>query len=192
MDDILQKSRSTKEEANSLLRNFNLLSILQDYGEVRITGSYQLDLMLKKDIDISLVNDNISVEEFSDLGKKLIDKLNTPSVYYRNTRISHADKRPENSLYWGIKTGDWFLDIWAMSNKVFERADKYISQIKSKLNDKNRKVILLLKNEFINDGTYGKNFSSRELYDAVLNNRVETASQFNTYLKNKSTSNTYV
>lgn len=192
MADILKKSRSTKEEANSLLRHFNLLSILQDYGEVRITGSYQLDVMLKKDIDISIVNDDISVEEFSDLGKKLINKLNTPSVYYRNTRISPVDKRPENSLYWGIKTGDWFIDIWAMSNKVFERADKYISLIKSKLNDKNRKVILILKNEFINNGTYGKNFSSRELYDAVLNNHVETASQFNTYLKNKSTSNQYI
>lgn len=192
MNGILDKSRLVKEEADFLLHKYNLVKILQQYGNVRFTGSYELDLMLKKDIDISLVNDNLSVEKFTELGKELIDKLETPSVYYRNTRITPVENRPENSLYWGIKTGDWFFDIWAMSNKVYQRAEKYIDRIKSKINDRNKKTILSLKNEFIDNNTYGKLFSSRELYDAVLNFDVTTSDQFYSYLENKKDLNFYL
>lgn len=192
MNDILEKSKQTKAEADFLLDKYRLVKILRQFGKVRFTGSYELDLMLKKDIDISLINDNLTVEKFTELGKTLIDKLETPSVYYRNTRINSVENRPENSLYWGIKTGDWFIDIWAMSNKVYQRAEKYIDQIKSKLNDRNKKTILSLKNEFLDNNTYGKQFSSRELYDAVLNNHITTSDQFYLYLKNEKDLNFYL
>jgi len=147
--------------------------------------------MYKKDIDISLINDNLSVQDFTQLGKELIDSLNTSSAYYRNTRITPIDKRPENSLYWGIQPGDWFIDIWAMSSKVYSRAEKYIEKIKSQLTEKSRLIILKLKSEFINNKTYGKSLSSRELYDAVLNHEVKNSEQFNLYLENLSYLNEY-
>ena len=191
MIDIVKKSQTIKEEAIALIQKFDLLSTLRHYGEVKFTGSFELDLMLKKDIDISLVNDDLTVEEFTELGKELIDKLNTPSVYYRNTRITSVEKRPENSLYWGIQVEDWFLDIWAMSSKVYERADKYIKLVKSKLNDENRLIILSLKNDLMEINIYGKGFGSREIYDAVLNYDISTAEQFDLYLSEYRNKNTY-
>ena len=191
MDKYLKQSRLIKKEANNLIEKFNLAYIISQYGHLHYTGSYELDLMYKKDIDISIVNNNISVEEFSQLGKDLIDKLNTPSVYYRNTRITPVEKRPENALYWGVKTGEWWIDIWAMNESVYKRAESYIAEIKSKLNPQNRITILQLKNELLSLNTYGNKFGSRELYDAVLNNNVSSVQSFEKYLKEKAQQNEY-
>ena len=191
MDKYLKQSRLIKKEANNLIEKFNLAYIISQYGHLHYTGSYELDLMYKKDIDISIVNNNISVEEFSQLGKVLIDKLNTPSVYYRNTRITPVEKRPENALYWGVKTGEWWIDIWAMNESVYKRAESYIAEIKSKLNPQNRITILQLKNELLSLNTYGNKFGSRELYDAVLNNNVISVQSFEKYLKEKAQQNEY-
>jgi len=192
MSEILTKSMLIKNEADVLLNKYQLIKILERYGNINFTGSYELDLMYKKDIDISLINDDLSVPEFSQLGKELIDTLNTPSVYYRNTRITPVDKRPENALYWGINTGEWWIDLWAMSNSVFTRADEYIRDIKSKLNDQSRILILELKAELMDTQKYGKDFGSRELYDAVLNHRVKNIEMFNNYLENNRGHNKYL
>jgi hypothetical protein len=191
MNEILKKSQSIKKEAKELLIKDKVLETLENFGQVKFTGSYELDLMFKKDIDISLVNESITVEEFSQLGKELIDKLNTPSVYYRNTRITPVEHRPENALYWGIKTGEWWIDIWAMNESVYKRAESYISEIKSKLNQQNRIIILQLKNELLSLNLYGNKISSRELYDAVLNNNVNSVQSFEKYLKEAAHRNEY-
>ena len=191
MEKYLNQSKLIKKEATILIENFQLAEILSQYGHLHFTGSYELDLMYKKDIDISIVNNNLTVEEFSQLGKDLIDKLDTPSVYYRNTRITPVEKRPENALYWGIKTGDWWIDIWAMSENVYARSDKYIKEVKEKLTTENRNIILELKAKLINKKTYGINFGSRELYDAVLNNNVKTIQDFEKYIREKAHQNEY-
>lgn len=191
MSRILLNSISIKKEAEDLINEYKVIETLKKFGEVHFTGSYELDLMYKKDIDISLVNDNLSVADFTQLGKELIEKLNTPTVYYRNTNITPVEKRPENAFYWGIKTGEWFLDIWAMSREVFLRAENYISEIKSKLNEQNRIIILQLKNELLSLNVYGKKFGSRELYDAVLNNNVSSVADFEIYLNEKANKNEY-
>jgi hypothetical protein len=191
MIEILNHSQAIKNEADELLRKYKVVEIIEKFGQVKFTGSYALNLMYKKDIDISLINDNLSVQDFTRLGKELIDNLNSPSVYYRNTRITPVDKRPENSLYWGIRTSDWFIDLWAMSREVYKRAEKYIEEIKSKLTKKNRLIILQLKSEFLVNKTYGTNFGSRELYDAVLNHKVKSSKQFNLYLEKLSRFNEY-
>ena len=183
MTDPLSISQTIKNEADELLNKYQVVEILSKYGQVNFTGSYKLDLMYKKDVDISLINNNLSVENFTQLGKELIDKLNTPIVYYRNTRITPVENRPENSLYWGIKTDDWFIDLWGMSVEIYERAEKYIEEIKSQLTKENRLIILRLKNEFIKKKSYGISFNSRELYDAVLNHKVKDSEHFNLYLE---------
>lgn len=191
MEQLLQTSTAIKKEADELLHKYQVVEILSKFGRVKFTGSYELNLMYKKDIDITLINDNLSVEDFTKLGKELIDKLNTPNVYYRNTRIHPVEKRPENSLYWGIKTGNWFIDIWAMSTEVYNRAESYIKEIKSQLSEEKKLIILRLKDEFIKKKSYGKNFGSRELYDAVLNHEVKNSKQFNLYLEKLSQLNDY-
>ncbi len=55
MNEILIKSQSIKKEAEELLSKYKVLETLRKFGEVQFTGSYELDLMYKKDIDLSLL-----------------------------------------------------------------------------------------------------------------------------------------
>ena len=78
-----------------------------------------------------------------------------------------------------------------MNKEVYSRADNYIQKIKSKLNSHNKTTILKLKEELIKNKTYGKNFGSRELYDAVLNSAVDSMEKFKAYLEKYSHLNEY-
>jgi hypothetical protein len=191
LNNLYNQSQDIKKEAEELLKNNSISKILSKYGEIKFTGSYELDLMFKKDIDISLINNKLTVPEFTQLGKELIDQLKTPSVYYRNTRINPIEKRPENSLYWGVQIDEWFLDIWAMSKNVYLKSEYYINEIKAKLNQENRNIILSLKYEYLKSKRYSKQFGSRELYEAVLNHDVKTSKEFDKYLSEKSFKNEY-
>ena len=46
-------------EASTILYDYNLLEILEKYGTPNINGSYSLQLMTWRDLDIHLENDEI-------------------------------------------------------------------------------------------------------------------------------------
>src|SRR5579863_7558134 len=52
---LLTQSRMWQEEADKLLDNSQLYSILSKLGDVRFTGSYDYNVMLGADIDIYVI-----------------------------------------------------------------------------------------------------------------------------------------
>lgn len=62
MKDILIKSSEIQNEADEILFERGLHKILQKFGEPNYVGSYELKLMLKKDLDISLINPSLTLE----------------------------------------------------------------------------------------------------------------------------------
>lgn len=183
MTEYLKISESIESEADYILGQRGVRSVLDKYGTVKYAGSYYFNLMMKRDLDISLISESISDEEFFLLGNELSLLLKPHSMFYRNTRIKHIENRPAMGLYWGIQFDDWNLDIWAIPMKEYHASEIYMEKIRASLDDELRHIILKLKYEFMNDGSYGKTFGSRELYDAVLNCNVKTAEEFNLYLK---------
>ena len=61
-------NENIKKEANEILNEKGLFSILAAYGKVNISGSYSLDLMTWKDLDIYLEAENITKKKFFKLG----------------------------------------------------------------------------------------------------------------------------
>ncbi|MGE5499555.1 MAG: hypothetical protein ACM3Q2_15850 [Syntrophothermus sp.] len=182
MTEHLKISRSIKSEADYILEQRGVRTILERYGTVKFAGSYHFNLMMKRDLDISLINETISSEGFFLLGNELSHLLKPHSMFYRNTGIKHIQNRPSMALYWGIQFEDWNLDIWAVPISEYIASEIYMEKIAASLTAENRDVILKLKYELMNNGSYGKTFGSKELYDAVLNCNVKTAEEFNKYL----------
>lgn len=176
-------SRSIKAEADQLLENRGLLKVLSKYGDVKYTGSYRLDLMMKKDMDITLVSGDNSTEEFFRLGYEISLLFNAHSMFYRNTIIKSAANRPDNGLYWGIQFEDWNLDIWLLTYEEYEKSEKYIVSVLNSLDAEKIDTILRLKYELLEGPYYGRTFSSRELYDSVINHDVKTSEDLFRYLQ---------
>ena len=182
----LQKQNiQIKKEADEILYTRGVIDILKLYGLPHISGSYELDLMTWRDLDIYLEVDNISETDFFILGGKIASALNPLKMSFRNELIGKTKGLP-NGLYWGIYLGDerngaWKIDIWAINKTECKRLLHYCEEIKNKLNHSNSLEILNIKSQCWQDPEYRKSYISMDIYEAVLENNINTIEGFIEY-----------
>jgi hypothetical protein len=176
-----------KKEADVILYKKGLHGILQKYGEVKVGGSYILNLMTWRDLDIYLVNDKLAVASFFELGKQMAEILSPVKMHYRNERISKSKSLPEG-LYWGTYLGDerkdsWKIDVWCLPYAQWKNLNKGSEQIKSQLTPRNRKIILEIKERCWRQPAYRFDFTSIDIYDAVLEQGITNYKDFAGFIK---------
>lgn len=177
---------SIKKEADEILNgNGGLLRILEGYGKVSVSGSYFLDLMTWRDLDIYITSDDINEESFFALGKDISLCLKPSKMSYRNELIGRTSHLPKG-YYWGcytnINANAWKVDVWSISQEEFDEKEKAIHDLKSQLNEGQRMVILSLKNGVYSHPLYRKQFFSVDIYHAVIHDNVNNADDFKEWL----------
>lgn len=165
--DLIKISKSFHLSADSLLKKSNLINKLSKYGEVSLTGSYNLDLMMDGDIDIFIIDRNINKEKsISILNDLIIDGYFNGYFYYDWTKRKH--KGFPKGYYIGLKTNfkniKWKIDIWLITD-IYKPAEKLMNFVRANLNEKNKKIILDLKYKAKNKNL---NLQSSEIYLKVL------------------------
>ena len=187
-EDLSQLNLKIRKEADSILYTQGLKLILDDYGTAHVSGSYELNLMTWRDLDIYLES-NISEEQFFEMGNKLAQLLKPVKISFRNERIARTKGLP-NGLYWGIylgneRAGSWKIDIWAVDTKELESLLEYRNKIKNRLTETTRKRILDIKSQCWQNPKYRKSFTSTDIYDAVLDDCISCYDEFQLYLKGR-------
>lgn len=188
LEELLEQNKRIKEEAEGILCEKKVLQILNAFGEPHVSGSYALDLMTWRDLDIYLEVELISEERFFQLGSKLCEALSPLRMHFRNERVAKTDGLPDG-LYWGIYLGDerqgaWKIDVWAVCAKERERLINYCEAIKEQLNDGASTAILSIKSQCWHDPEYRRVYSSSDIYEAVLRGGVRDLEGFWNYLTN--------
>jgi len=187
-EDLSQLNLKIRKEADSILYTQGLKLILDDYGTAHVSGSYELNLMTWRDLDIYLES-NISEEQFFEMGNKLAQLLKPVKISFRNERIARTKGLP-NGLYWGIylgneRAGSWKIDIWAVDTKELESLLEYRNKIKNRLTETTRKRILDIKSQCWQNPKYRKSFTSTDIYDAVLDDCISCYDEFQLYIKGR-------
>ena len=105
-----------RTEADRLLES-GLRALLADYGDVHVVGSYALDLMTWRDLDIHLVRERLDVPAFFTLGGEIAALLQPHRMHFRDESCVATPGLPKG-LYWGIylgneRAGAWKIDVWA-------------------------------------------------------------------------------
>jgi len=164
---LLKLSNYLHDDADVLLKKTDLIKKLSKYGEVSISGSYDLNLMMDGDIDLFIINKKINKQKSIDILKDLIMQNDFNGyLYYDWTKRKH-DGFPEG-YYIGLKTDfrerKWKIDIWLVK-EVYKPTEKLMNFIKSNLNEKNKKIILDLKYKA---KTNNSNLRSSDIYKKVL------------------------
>jgi len=182
-------SASLRTEADIILYNRGLLDILREYGLPNVSGSYTLDLMTWRDLDIYLEAEAFSEERFFELGGRIATALAPSRMHFRNERVAQTQGLPLG-LYWGVyfdlsDCQSWKVDIWCVESEECRRLLAHASSVLEKLTSDNRQVILTIKSECWNHPEYRRGFSSNDIYAAVLENNISTFGQFREYLKAK-------
>lgn len=165
--DLIKISKSLHLDADSLLKKSNLINKLSKYGEVFISGSYKLDLMIDGDIDIFIINRNINKEKsVGILNDLIVDGYFNGYFYYDWTKRQRTGF--PRGYYIGLKTNfkdiKWKVDIWLIQD-IYKPAEKLMKFVQANLNEKNKKLILDLKYKAKNKNL---NLRSSEIYLKVL------------------------
>jgi len=172
-------------EADRILHERGLLALLDRYGRPEVTGSYQLDLMTWRDLDIYVVAADWTVDRFFDLGRDLSRAFEPRRMNFRNERIARTPGLPEG-LYWGVyldagQGQEWKLDIWAMAPAQYDGFRDYCPAILKRLTPATREAIMAIKSVCCTRPGYRKDFHSTDIYTAVLDHGIRTLAEFDAH-----------
>lgn len=165
----------TKDEAEAILIELDLLPRLNKYGEARVVGSAALDLIVKPDLDIHLLTDAEDLmPTVHAVSSYLLDQ---PKV--REVRIT--DWRKESGVKIGVDafpapSGNWSIDIW-ITNDRRTTAFEFVQQLNANLTDDQRRAILKIKEHFFQLGELRDGLSLR-IYKAVVEKDIRTVEEF--------------
>ncbi|HJP95428.1 MAG TPA: hypothetical protein VJ875_26000 [Pyrinomonadaceae bacterium] len=178
-----------RAEADVLLYELGLKKLIEEYAPVHITGSYALQLMVWRDLDIMMNAPGITVGQFFDLGKRITVLLAPWKMFFTNSRENSSNDYP-SGLYWGIRMGDikrgaWKIDLWAFDSDQFREKVLEGEALKSRLTEKNRLIILDLKGQLWDKPEYRDTITSQDIYAAVLDREVKTLDEFFRFIKKK-------
>lgn len=189
MHPLLAQNERLKREADSLLLQNGVLAHLQQFGVPHVTGSYALDLMTWRDLDIYLQTDTITESAFFQLGAGLAERLQPLKMSYRNELRAQTPALPAGR-YWGIYLGDerqgaWKVDVWVVGQQECQRLLAFVANIIRKLTPEAALRILQIKTACWQHSAYRRSFGSSDIYDAVLNAGIVDVGGFTDYLKQK-------
>lgn len=167
--------------ADKLLYEYGLWDKLNNLGKAHIIGSYRMDMIVNNDLDIDVLNTEMSNKKLYELTKYIIDTFN-PVWYEAKQEVNEAGK---TVWFHGFETtilGElWNIDIWFFDEETIDKAKAYCDNIceKIKNNIDKKEAIISIKKELINRKLYGfDKYRSVDVYSAVIDENVSTAYEF--------------
>ena len=181
-NNLIETDQLIRREADKILHQKGLLSLLKRYGTPHVAGSYVLQLMTWRDLDIYLEADEIVEARFFHLGGQIASILCPVRMHFRNERIGQTEGLPRG-LYWRVylgdeRRGDWKIDIWTLDGGQYQQALAYEADLARQLTPETRLSILRIKSQCWQDPGYRRSFSSQDIYRAVLEEGVTSMNEF--------------
>ncbi|MDP9313258.1 MAG: nitrous oxide reductase accessory protein NosL [Chloroflexota bacterium] len=188
MENLTRRPALLRTEATRLLQN-GLLDVLQQYGSPHVVGSYALDLMVWRDLDLQLVTDDLNLAQCFTLGGALASLLMPVRMHFRNEHIARTPGLPQG-YYWGLYLGEtahggWKIDVWATDRDQYAALCSAQDALRGTLTPEMRRAILEIKAVVWNHPGYRQTFTSQDVYHAVVQHGVTTVDEFWTFLRQK-------
>jgi hypothetical protein len=176
-EQLLHHQRLLQEEAQSVLKELNVVELLGAGGVVRQTGSTVLGLMVWRDIDLQVSSPRLSIERAFKIMHPLLTHPYIKHMRYLNQsdhfKLADLDERYFFMVYYERPgQAEWKLDIsfWLGEG------------VRPELTPETRLTILRIKDVWYQLPAYRVEVASTDIYDAVLHHGVRTLSEFDQYL----------
>jgi hypothetical protein len=189
---LLATQAKLQSEADAIVGKLELDWLLSKIGCPMRVGSSALGLMVRRDIDITVICktlDEGTQRAVIELGGKLAMCAFIGSVCFRNETgmWNQSIEEYPDGLYLGLKYRDtigedWTFDIWFVDEPERQPDFKHLQTIPPKLTPATREAILTIKSAIADGALPGQAPSSFQVYDAVLNGNVTSLSGFRAWL----------
>lgn len=85
-----------KKEADQILDDYGLLKALNKIGTPYMIGSYKMDLMVARDLDIDVTNEHMSLDKLYDLSDFILKTFKP--IWYEAKQV--VDNQGKNMVSW--------------------------------------------------------------------------------------------
>lgn len=171
-------------QADKMIAATKIMDLFARHGQLSpIEGSYQYGLMMYPDLDIGLLADEVTKQDFANLLADLGAHPAVRGISTSDTINFNLSKRPMPKGYWiGVdipfENDRWGIDCWFQQPEWgSDQTGDYAGRL-MQLDQSGKDAVLTIKYELIRNGTYGKQYSSGDVYDAVLDHEVRTLEHF--------------
>lgn len=197
MSDLLSQQRELQREADLFVAELGLMPLLAELGEPVRVGSSAMGLMVRRDIDITVVCDRLDeklFEHFAQVGARLMVRQDRIlGVRFRNDAGAwNADPAAyPDGLYLGVAGrsslgDDWTMDIWAVDQPERQPDLAHLKTLLPRLTDASRSTILTIKRALAEEPDDGRGrIPSAKVYEAVMDFGIGDLRQFRDWLSTR-------
>src|SRR5687767_4546660 len=165
-----------------MLAAFGIEKTLAELGEVELRGSARYDLMVRRDVDFNIYTEDPRTDDAAKVAERLTNVPQMYGVQVNNLLLIQPPPGMPRGIYLGIKPlfqgKIWTIDAWYLRRSDALDQVEFGSDWWDALNPAQMDVILLLKAVLNEQGRYGKEILSAEVYRAVRDGGVATLAQF--------------
>ena len=173
-----------KSQAQKMMNHTQIFNIFSKHGELSdVGGSYKYNLMVYPDIDIGLTATKVDKQTFAGLVAGLTASIHVRTVHTADSVNFESVHSGRPKGYWvGLEIpfeGErWGIDCWLQQpDWTLDDKDVFYDAL-LKLDQPGKDAILHIKYDLIRLGVYGKTIFSNDVYDAVLNNDIQSVKDF--------------
>jgi hypothetical protein len=181
--ELLQRQEELQREADEVVLDLALDRLLAELGTPVRVGSSALGLMVWRDLDVTVVVPQLSVERVGALGLRLASHPRVGELTLRNDTGSwNTDPAYPDGLYLGLRYrtlagAGWKIDIWFVDEPDQQPDLEHVRTLPPRLTDAARLAILRIKEVWAGRPDY----RSFDIYTAVLDSGVQTADEFESW-----------
>lgn len=191
MDDLLERQAALQGQADRLVAELALEEQLGVFGVPVRVGSSALRLMVRRDIDITVICPKLDGDVLAGLAalgtRLLIESGRVWAMQVRNDS-GEWNREPEaypDGLYLKLNARDgdgaeWTFDIWLVDEPERQPDLRHLQTLPPRLTDDARRRILAIKRELAERPDHDRG-PSAEVYDAVLDGGVATLQDFDAW-----------
>jgi hypothetical protein len=186
-EELLQRQDQLQAEAEAVNVDLQLDELLSAVGDPVRVGSAALGLMVRRDLDVTVVCPALDTEttaEVARIGARLAVHSRVRQVQFRNdTGQWNVDPTYPDGLYLGLRYRsqqgrDWTLDIWFVDEPERQPDLAHVRALPPRLTLDVRTAILQIKDAWADRYEYGRSVRSYDVYRSVLDDGVRTPEQF--------------
>ena len=193
MNDLLAAQSLLQAEADRLVDSLGLNDLLTRIGQPVRVGSSALGLMVRRDIDITVVCPDLgpaALVAFAGIGAELMQRTDCViSVRFRNDsgKWNAEPARYPDGLYLGLEVrtaggADWTFDIWAIDQPERQPDLAHLRTLLPRLTERRRETILTIKRSVL-DWPAATKVPSAWIYEAVVDHDVVHIDGFVAWLR---------
>ncbi|MFE0104628.1 hypothetical protein [Streptomyces sp. NPDC059009] len=190
-EDLLTRQTALQAEADHVGADLQLARLLESRGEAVRVGSAALGLMVRRDLDITVVCpqlDHRTKRAVAAVGAELAVHERVRQVSLRDdTGRWNTDPLYPDGLYVGVEYraesgAEWTLDIWFVDEPDRQPDLGHLRTLPPRLTDEHRRTILGIKAVLAGRPDTGTRVPSYDVYRAVLDDGITTVDAFDAWL----------